>query len=306
MSSPIKLSSRPTREFWELNILFEDEHLLVLDKPSGLLVSPDRYDPARPNLMKLLHEGVRRAAPWARDRGITYIANAHRLDFETSGVLLLAKSRAVLVALADQFGADKPVKVYAALVQGGPAAASFRVDAKLAPHPAKPGLFRVDARRGKKAFTAFEVRERFAGYTLVECRPTTGRTHQIRVHLRSARLPIVGDDLYGGHSLFLSSLKPNYRFKRDREERPLIGRVALHAESLTLRHPITTAELTVAAPWPKDLSVAVKYLRRYAPEPVVGGTPRAPTGPAELETEATDRAEDADLAPGAVDLGQGD
>src|SRR5208282_3916183 len=117
-TNSIKLSSPATREFWEIPVLFEDEHLLALDKPARLLTSPDRYDPARPNLMKLLHAGIERAAPWAKQRGLTYLMNAHRLDFETSGIILLAKTKPILVALADLFGSDKPLKQYLALASG--------------------------------------------------------------------------------------------------------------------------------------------------------------------------------------------
>jgi 23S rRNA pseudouridine1911/1915/1917 synthase len=264
MTQPIKLSSPATREFWEIPVLFEDEHLLALDKPSGLLSSPDRYDPHRPNLMKLLHGGIERGAPWAKVRGLSYLMNTHRLDFETSGVILLAKSTPVLVALADLFGRGKPLKSYVALVQGQPGKAAFEVNAKLAPHPVKTGLMRVDEKHGKNSLTRFEVLERFAGHSLLNCLPATGRTHQIRVHLRQAGLPIVGDELYGGGPLLLSRLKSGYRLKPNKTERPLVARVALHAERLMLPQPITGATITITAPWPKDLMVAIKYLRRYS------------------------------------------
>jgi len=263
-TSAIKLSSAGTREFWEIPVLYEDEDLLALNKPSGLLTSPDRYDPNRPNLMKLLHGGIADAKPWAKERGLWYLMNAHRPDFETSGVILLAKSKPVLVQLANLFGSEKPIKSYVALVQGCPGTDPFQIDAKLAPHPVKPGLIRVDPKRGKRARTTFEVRERFDGWTLLACRPLTERTHQIRVHLRHVGLPIVGDSLYGGKPLWLSRLKQDYHLKRDKEERPLIGRVALHAEELTLAHPVTGQSLTIEAQWPKDLTVALKYLRRFA------------------------------------------
>jgi RluA family pseudouridine synthase len=262
--STIKLSSPATREFWEIPIVYEDEHLLALDKPSGLLISPDRYDPNRPNLMKLLHAGIADSKPWAKERGLSYLMNAHRLDFETSGVILLAKSKPVLVQLANLFGSEKPIKSYAALVRDCPTTDQFHVEAKLAPHPVKVGLIRVDPKHGKRARTTFEVRERFDGWTLLTCRPLTGRTHQIRVHLKHAGLPIVGDSLYGGKPLWLSRLKRDYHLKRNQEERPLLGRVALHAEELTLCHAVTGQLVTIVAPRPKDFTVALKYLRRFA------------------------------------------
>ncbi|HWC61293.1 MAG TPA: RluA family pseudouridine synthase [Verrucomicrobiae bacterium] len=262
----IKLSAPATREFWEIPVVFEDEQLLALDKPSGLLTSPDRYDPNRPNLMKLLHAGIAEAKPWARERGLTYLSNAHRLDFETSGVILLAKNKEVLVQLADLFGAEKPVKKYVALVQGIPAEDEFEIDAKLAPHPVRLGYMRVDPKNGKKSLTKFTVLEKYSRWTLLRCEPLTGRTHQIRVHLRHAGVPIVGDELYGGKPLWLSRLKPNYRLKPGREERPLLARVALHAEQLELKHPATGETVSITAAWPKDLTVAVKYLRQFAGE----------------------------------------
>jgi RluA family pseudouridine synthase len=260
----IKLSFPETREFWEIPILYEDEHLLALDKPSGLLSSPDRSDSNRPNLMKLLHEGIAESKPWARERGLSYLMNAHRLDYETSGVLLLAKTKPVLVALANAFGAEKPYKRYIALVEGTPQNQHFEVDAKLAPHPVRIGLMRVDPKRGKRSRTAFSVQEKFKGWTLLECEPFTERTHQIRVHLRHAGLRLVGDALYGGKPLLLSQLKDEYRLKQGKAERPLIDLAALHGEVLSLLHPLTGQSLKISAPWPKDLIVAVKYLRRYA------------------------------------------
>ncbi|MCS7336782.1 MAG: RluA family pseudouridine synthase [Verrucomicrobiae bacterium] len=261
---PLKLSWPGTREFWQIEVLFEDEHLLALYKPAGLLTSPDRFDPNRPNLMRLLHEAIAQGKPWAKQRGLTYLMNAHRLDFDTSGVLLLAKSKPVLVKLVELFGSEKPLKQYVALVHGRPSQDHFEVDAKLGPHPALPGVMRVDPARGKKSKTVFDVLEVFSGYTLLKCTPLTGRTHQIRVHLQYAGTPVVGDSTYGGAPLLLSRLKPDYKLKRGQTERPLINRTALHAERLDLPHPVTGERIIITAPWPKDLTVAVKYLRRFA------------------------------------------
>ena len=264
MDRSIKLSSPATREFWEIPILFEDAHLLALNKPPNLLTSPERDDPQRPNLMKLLHTAIAQGKPWAKTRGLNYLMNAHRLDFETSGVVLLAKSKPVLVTLANLFGSEKPVKIYVALVHGNSPEKTFEVNAPLASHPVKIGWVRVDSKRGKKSRTVFEVRERFQGYALLQCQPLTSRTHQIRAHLRHADFPIVGDLTYGGRELLLSALKADYRLKPNRTERPLIGSAALHAEELEFAHPVTRETIRVEAPWPKDLMVAIKYLRRYA------------------------------------------
>jgi RluA family pseudouridine synthase len=260
----IKLTSPATREFWEIPVLLEDEHLLALDKPAGLFVSPDRDDPKQPSLIQLLHAAIADGKPWARERGLNYLMNAHRLDSEASGVILFAKNKPALVALANLFGSEKALKEYVALTHGTPAEDKFEVEAKLAPHPLKIGVQSVDPQNGKRSRTEFKVLERFSGYTLLRCEPLTDRTHQIRAHLRHAGFPIVGDGLYGGKKLWLSRLKPDYRLKPGREERPLISRVALHAGKLTLPHPITGESVTITAPWPKDLKVALKYLHQFA------------------------------------------
>src|SRR5256714_7300773 len=159
ISTTIKLSSPATREFWEIPVLYEDGDLLALDKPSGLPVSPSREDPNRPNLMQLLHSGIAEGKPWATERALSYLMNAHRLDLDLSGVLLLAKSKPVLVKLANLFGSETPAKRYVALAQGSPKDERFEVGAKLAVHPARPGFVRVATRHGKRARTRFQVLE---------------------------------------------------------------------------------------------------------------------------------------------------
>ena len=265
MSDTIKLSSPATHEFWEIPVLFEDEHLFALNKPPCLLTSPDRYDPNRPNLMKLLHAAIADRKPWAAQRNLTYLANAHRLDFETSGVILLAKSKPALVSLADLFGSEKVEKIYVALLPGSCPQQQWEVDAALSPHPTRVGQMRVDSKGGKQSRTRFSVREQFRGYTLVECRPLTGRTHQIRVHLKHWGLPICGDRLYGGQPLLLSTLKRQYRLKPGKTERPLMATVALHAEQLAVAHPVTGEEVRIKAELSKDFIVALKSLRRHVP-----------------------------------------
>jgi RluA family pseudouridine synthase len=278
VSAVIKLSAPAKGGFWEIPVLFEDEHLLALDKPAGLLTSPDRYDAERPNLMKLLHAGIEAAKPWARERHLTYLSNAHRLDFETSGVILLAKNKPALVALADQFGSERPRKKYVALVQGVPEEDHFTVDEKISQHPLKVGMMRVDTKGGKKSKTEFEVLEKFSRWSFLRCFPLTGRTHQIRIHLKHAGFPIVADELYGGKQFWLSRIKRDYRLKPGREERPLMGRVALHAEELTVEHPVTKEAIVIKSEWPKDLRVTLKYLKQYASGPAQGGADFSDSG----------------------------
>jgi 23S rRNA pseudouridine1911/1915/1917 synthase len=260
----IKLGWPATQELWEIAVLFEDAHLLALRKPPCLLTSPDRQHPERPDLMKLLHTAIAEGRSWARQRGLSYLMRAQRLDYETSGGLLLAKSRAVLVQLANLFGAGRVREDYAVLVQGAPEKDAFEVEAPLACHPTRPGLMHIDRKRGKKSKTLFQVAERFRGYALLRCQPQITRIHQIRVHLQSVGLPVVGDRLYGGGPLLLSRLKPGYRLKPGQTERPLMAAAAVHAEQIELPHPVTGQLLTVQSEWPKDFAVAVKYLRRLA------------------------------------------
>lgn len=266
VGQPVKLSAPETGQFWEVPVLWEDDAMLALNKPAGLLVSPDRCDPARPSLMKLLHRGIERGAPWAKERGLAWLMNAHRLDADTTGVILLVKTKPALVALANQFGAAKPHLTCVALARGSKTEDTFATDARLAPHPLQTGVLRAGVKTGKAARTEFTVRERFpaAGCLLLECRPFSGRADQIRVHLKHLRLPIIGDAIYGGPPLLLSSLKPSYRLKPGQTERPLICDAALHCEQIHIAHPVTGVETKITAPWPKDLAVAVKYLRRYA------------------------------------------
>ncbi|HZL13134.1 MAG TPA: pseudouridine synthase [Verrucomicrobiae bacterium] len=263
----IKLSSPATREFWEIPVLFEDEHLLALDQPAGIPTSPEAGQfEGRPGLMKLLHAAIAEKKPWARERNLDYLMNAHSPDPETSGVILLAKNKSASVALSNLFGSGKIAEKYIVLVRGEPLENQFEVNAKIAPHPVTPGLMRVDSKDGKPSQTKFEVLENFPrhGYALLQCEPLIERTHQIRVHLQHIDLKIVGDELYGGKPLWLSRLKKDYRLKPGREERPLISRAALHMEELQFPHPVTNETVSIKSECPKDLKVALKYLRQFA------------------------------------------
>ena len=252
-------------ERWEIPVLFEDDALLAIAKPAGLLSSPDRYDELRPNLMSMLHRDIKEQVVWTRERKLSYLANVHRLDVDTSGVLLLAKTKEALSNLAGQFVQRQTKKVYLALVNGEPSPGEQTIDKRIAPHPTKENLFVARSHVGKESVTHIKVLEAFRNYALVQVEPLTGRTHQIRVHLKNIGHCIVADALYGSaDGIFLSELKRKFKHSGSGPERPLIGRLALHAERLTVAHPVTKQPVEIVAPLPHDFEVALKYLRKFS------------------------------------------
>lgn len=242
-----------SRAWSAVEILYEDDDMVAVNKPVGLLIAPDRWDKKKDNLMGLLHAS----------RPDEYLANVHRLDKNTSGVLLLAKNKPALVALARQFSDRTTRKNYVALVHGAPRHDTMTIELPIAPNLRRAGLSRIDAKSGKTATTVVRVAERFRQHALLGVELHTGRLHQVRVHLQAIGCPLVGDADYGGAPLLLSQIKPSYRTKAGEAERPLLDRPALHAEQLVIRQPTTNKPVTIRAPWPKDLAVALKYLRQF-------------------------------------------
>lgn len=243
---------RLNRHWPEVPVLHEDETILALNKPAGLLIAPDRWDKRRDNIMTLL----------AAARPGEYLANVHRLDFNTSGVFLLAKTKPALIQIARQFHDHTVRKTYTALVQGFPE--NQTIELPIGPSARHRGLVRIDHKAGKPATTIIRVTEKYRQHSLLTVEIQTGRQHQIRVHLQAIGYPVVGDTDYGGLPLLLSQIKRKYKAKEEEEERPLIAKPALHAEQLTINHPATNTPVTIKADWPKNLAVAVKYLRQYA------------------------------------------
>jgi len=242
----------------------EDADVMALNKPAGLLMASDRDDKSRENLLGLIHAGIHLQRPWAKLHGMSYLAHVHRLDFGTSGVVILARNKPALVNLARQFYQQKPRKTYVALIQGTLPQPEMVIDFPLAHSLVQPGVTVVDHHRGKPSVTRVTQLEAFRGYSLIKAEADTDRVHQIRVHLREVGCPLVADHDYGtGFPLLLSELKKHYRMKREGEH-PLMARPALHAERIELVHPITSAPLVIEATWSKDFTVAVKYLRKFA------------------------------------------
>ncbi len=227
----------------ELDILYEDDHLIVLNKPPGIVVHP-----ARGHLdNQTLQNGLRHRY---RDQigleGIT-IGPPHRLDKNTSGVIVFARTTAAYINLVDQFATGVPHKRYLALVDGAPAFTSLRCDSPIGPDLVRKGCGTIVPveQGGKTARTDFTVIEQGAGWALLEAIPHTGRPHQIRVHAASLGLPLAGDADY--------NLQP--------QSIPL-SRQGLHALELTFVHPASNQAMRFEAPLPEDMQAAITWLRQ--------------------------------------------
>jgi len=223
-----------SQEHWLLRqhgveVLYEDEHVLAVNKPPNLLVLPDRYDPSLPFL-----SGILKAA-----KGKIFVV--HRIDKETSGLILFARTPEAHAALNHDFRKHLVRKTYLALVRGENSKKEGEIDLPIAPSRRERGKMIVEQDYGKESRTHYAILEEFNGFSLVEAKPESGRTHQIRVHLKYINHPILGDWQYAGR-------------KTARDDRTWSPRVMLHAKHIEFTHPRTHQLVAIDAPVPDDMS----------------------------------------------------
>lgn len=233
-------------------LLHEDEHLLVVNKPAGLLTIPDRA--GNKNSLHGLLE---------RKYGKVFIV--HRLDRETSGILCFARNEAAHRHLSLQFEHHTADKFYLALLDGVLHHDEGEIDKPIGEHPAIPGKMAIK-NSGKPSLTFYRALERFKRFTLAEALIKTGRTHQIRVHFQSIGYPLAVDALYGRRAaFFLSEIKgKSYKSgKYSDDERPLMERTSLHAARLRIDHPATGERMEFVAEMPKDFAAVLNQLRKW-------------------------------------------
>lgn len=217
-------------------ILYEDRSVMAIDKPCGWLLVPHSWQKTNRNLPAAIASSMAAGSFWARSRNLRYLRNIHRLDGDTSGILLMAKSPGGLNTYGDLFETRKMEKIYLAVIVGTPKQSEWVCRLKLAPDPDHIGQIKVDARQGKEAETSFKVLQSKNDKTLIEARPYSGRTHQIRVHLAETAGPILGDPLYGGGK---PVAKPAGRSKHE---------LALRAVYLAYPDPFLRRQIHITAP----------------------------------------------------------
>lgn len=228
-------------------IIFQDDNLVAVNKPSGVLTIPDRE--GNVSLKNYLQTAFGE------------IFTVHRLDRGTSGIVVFAKNEKTHKQLSQIFEGREIEKYYQGLVLGKLAEPAGTIDIPIMEHPVTKGLM-VTNKKGKPSQTEYQVLETFRYFSWLQFQIHTGRTHQIRVHMKHIGHPIVCDELYGdAKPILLSSLKKKFKLsKNDEEERPILARLALH--SFRLKFVLNTKELDLTAPLPKDMRACLQQLRK--------------------------------------------
>jgi 23S rRNA pseudouridine1911/1915/1917 synthase len=236
----------------KLSVIHEDNNIIAFNKPSGLLSIPDRFNAEIPNLYRMAQTKYEHIIP------------IHRLDKDTSGVIIYAKNEAAHKYMSQLFEDRAVEKYYLALVNGRLIKAKGNIIQPIAENTTKRGTMLIH-KRGKEAHTDYEVKQEWAQYSLLQLQIHTGRTHQIRVHLQYLGHPVVADPIYGnGNGIYISQLKKNFKNNDPLgEERPILNRLALHSSMLNFV-AIDGKPMSIVAPLPKDMSAAVQQLDKWS------------------------------------------
>ena len=242
----------------DYSVIYSDDDFIVLNKRSGILIAADRYNPDAPRL-DLMAE---------KEFGKLYAV--HRIDKDTSGLIIYAKNLEAQKGISMQFEQRKVQKTYHALVYGHPLWEDLHVDLALEPDGDARHRTVVNKKFGKPSVTDFHLIGVCGPYSWIEAKPKTGRTHQIRVHLAANNLSIVCDPLYSGNQkpVRLSEVKRKWNGDED-EERPLLSRLALHAYKIQFEHPATHEQVTFTAPYARDMeAVGKQFAKLFDVDPV--------------------------------------
>lgn len=229
-------------------ILFEDDHHIVVNKPPFVASLDERGGSGEVNILRL-------AKQYSPDAQV-----CHRLDKETSGAIIIAKTPEAYRSVSMQFEKRKVKKTYHAVVDGLVTFNELFIDLPILNDGNRSVT--IDRKEGKRAETIFNSIKFYKHYTLVECKPITGRMHQIRIHLATQRAAICGDTLYKGKPVYLSSIKKGYRIAKDDEEQPIMKRFALHARHLVFKG-LDEQDIVIEAPYPKDYATLIKLLDKF-------------------------------------------
>lgn len=249
----------PTREILPenipINIIYEDDSVIILNKQANLIVHP-----ARGNTSGTLVNGLAYYCEnLSTGLGELRPGIVHRLDKNTTGVMIVTKNDDAQWKIAKQFENRTIKKTYLAIVHGTPELDADRINAPLGIHARKREKYAVRYETGKESVTFYKVLEKFRGFSLLELTPKTGRTHQLRVHLSYIKHPVVADDMYGGKLLYPWQIKDQKPAAQD----PTINRCALHAYSIEFKHPETDQFVKFEAPLPEDMQNTLDLLREY-------------------------------------------
>lgn len=258
--APDRSEPKPPPQKMDLDVLYEDDDILLVNKPAGLSVHPAPGQTRNTLVNALVHRfgsGLSVVAGMGRP-GIV-----HRLDKDTTGVILVAKTDSAHFKLGKQFEGREVQKEYLAIVYGVPVPESGYVTLHIGKHRNHADRMTIDPVHGKEASTFYAVQERFEGFALVRCHPRTGRTHQIRLHLASIGHAILADAIYARKkTVLLSELARGQLLYGNVEDRVILDRQALHAHQLTFTHPTSGERVTFRAELPPDMKAAIDVLRR--------------------------------------------